>query len=147
MLFDTDGFYLAEKKYKDDYDFKVSILNEPCSRLKIYDLSEAFKKGNLFPSLYDEYKCYKPELPKCRTEREKALLELQMLAFSIGDLNLYLDLHPNDAYAYQIFKEYVKEFKKKKECFTKVYGPLTLGSLTDDYEWSYSPWPWEEERL
>jgi hypothetical protein len=41
MLFDTDGFYLAEKKYKDDYDFKVSILNEPCSRLKIYDLSEA----------------------------------------------------------------------------------------------------------
>ena len=147
MLFDKNGFYISEKSFNKDYDFAVNIMNNDYDKFKIYDPTEALKKGNLFPKLYDEYKNYKPVMPKVDSGREAALLEIQMLEFCINDLNLYLDLNPNDAYAYKIFKDYVRECLKKKEQFSKVYGPLVLENLSEEYEWSKSVWPWEEGRM
>ena len=148
MLFDKNGFYLPENSYKDDYDFAVSILDGSYdNKFKIYDLAEAFKKRNLFPGLYAPYKKFGESEPKVSGSREKALYEIQKLDFSINDLNLYLDIYPHDVYAYHIFKKYVQECKKKKEEYTKIYGPLMLEDLTDEYEWSKSVWPWEEGRM
>ena len=143
MLFDKNGFYLPEH-YNQEYDFAINIIDGSYDNFKIYDPSEAFKKGNLFPKLYDDYKSYSPQMPKVSNARESALLEIQILDFSINDLNLYLDLHPEDTYAYKLFKDYVKECKKKKENYTRIYGPLTLDDLSEEYEWSKSVWPWEE---
>ena len=143
MLFDKNGFYVIESN-KSDYDFAVDIINGGKStESKYYDLREALRKGNLFPKLYNQYKNYVPRELKVSTEREKCLLEIQDLDFSIADLNLYLDICPNDKDAYELFKCYTEECKKKKEYFTKVFGPLTLSELTDDYEWASGVWPWE----
>lgn len=146
MLFDKNGFYMIEQN-NSDYDFAVNIINgqvpATSKEVEIYDLKEALKKGNLYPKLYRQYKNYVPREIKVNTEREKCLLEIQELDFAINDLNLYLDLFPNDKKAYEIFKKYTDECKKKKEYYTKVFGPLTLSELTDEYEWSKGVWPWE----
>ncbi len=143
MLFDKNGFYMIEPQEKD-YDFALDIINGKGPSLEIYDLDEALEKGNLFPKLYTPYKNYKPGKLKVFTERERMLLNIQMLEFSITDLNLYLDMHPEDKDAYRVFKSYVEECKKAKKEFTNIFGPLTLDNLTDEYEWSMGPWPWEE---
>lgn len=135
MLFDKDGIHFIGI---DNYDFKMNDSND------IYDKEEALKKGNAFKSLYDEYKNYKPGNLKVNNEREKALLEIQMLDFIITDLNLYLDTHPSDKYVYSLFKKYTEDCIRKKDAYTRIYGPLTLDNLTDEWEWSKGVWPWEE---
>lgn len=144
MLFDKNGYYFIDNNQKEAYDFTMSIMPNDMEKIKTYDLNEALKKGNLFPKLYDEYKNYKPGNLMVDTKRESALLEIQKLEFSITDLNLYLDLYPNDNYAYKILTSYIKECKAKKEEYTRIYGPLMLDDLTDEYEWSTGVWPWEE---
>lgn len=157
MLFDKDGIYY-DTDTPNYYDFAIDIINGNAPKRinkkdiqmnyqkesKIYDLKEALKRGNAFPMLYNQYKNYVPGELKVKNQREKDLLEIQMLDFSITDLNLYLDTHPFDTDAYNLFKKYVMECKKKKEEYTNIYGPLTLDYLTDEWEWSKGVWPWEE---
>lgn len=143
MLFDKNGFYMVETPDKD-YTFALDIMTGSFDRPKMYDITEALEKGNLFKELYVPYKNYAPGKLKASTERTKKLIEIQKLDFAIADLNLYLDLHPDDVYAYKMFKTYVMECKTKKGEFTKIYGPLMLDELTDEYEWSKGVWPWEE---
>lgn len=126
------------------YDFAIDIINGNASHQKFYDPTEALEKGNLFPNLYNRYKDYRPRELKVSTERERLLLEIQKLDFSIGDLNLYLDINPDDKEAYKMFKKYVEECKKKKDNYTRIFGPIMLDDLTDEYEWSKGVWPWEE---
>ena len=156
MLFDKNGLYMFDDN--QGYDFAIDFINgmpasgnnenynfkKPNNNLKLYNLEDALKYGNAFPNLYDAYKNYKPSALKASNARERALLEIQMLEFSLTDLNLYLDLNPTDVYAYQVFKDYAKECKNKKEVYTRTYGPLTITDITDDYEWSRGVWPWEE---
>jgi len=147
MLFDKDGFYMIAST-KDDYDFAIDIMpiSEGMSGTKenLYDPKEGLRRGNLFPKLYDPYMNYEPREIKVRTEREKCLLEIQRLDFAINDLNLYLDIYPNDREAYRLFSKYVEECKMKKENYKRIYGPLMLDEITDDYEWGTGVWPWEE---
>ena len=154
MLFDKNGIYYVDNNPNDYYDFAVDIMNgiterpksytsESTNTIKLYDLEEALKKGNAFPNLYSPYRGYAPRDLKVGSAREKALLYIQMLEFSINDLNLYLDLNPNDRYAYQIFKKYVNECKNKKKEYSRVYGPLTLSDVQEEWEWSKGVWPWE----
>lgn len=154
MLFDKNGMYFTNGN--NDYDFAVDIINGQFDQdnsnnmnnmlySKIYDPTEALKKGNAFPNLYEPYKNYNPMDLKVSNAREKMLLEIQKLDFIINDLNLYLDLNPDDTYMYNMLKEYINECKKRKDAYTKMYGPLCIDDLNDDeYEWSKGVWPWEE---
>lgn len=152
MLFDKNGIYLVGDDYNDDYDFAIDILNgnAPIQNQLVntsedyYNLEEALKRGNLFPSLYDQYKNYIPLELKAYSAREKALLKIMMLDFTINDLNLYLDLYPDDQRAYAMFKRYVNECAEAKKEYASIYGPLTLENVLDEYEWSKGVWPWEE---
>lgn len=143
MLFDKTGFYILDDKDKD-YDFAVDIMTGNFDRPKLYDPTEGLEKGNMFPSLYDPYKNYAPGKLKTSSERTKRLVEIQKLDFAITDLNLYLDMYPDDMNAYRMFKTYVMDCQKKKSEYTRIFGPLDLDGLTDDYEWSKGVWPWEE---
>lgn len=151
MLFDKNGFYLIGTS-DANYDFALDIMNgktdlKKMPVLDVYDPSEALKRGNLFPHLYKPYKSCEPASIKVSTEREKCLLEIQKLDFAINDLNLYLDLNPDDEKMYYLMCKYVEESKCKKDEYKRLYGPLMLDDLTDEYEWSKSIWPWEEGRM
>ncbi len=145
MLFDKNGFYTPALGL-DNYDFAIDIMTGSASTSdnKFYEPTEALRLGNTFPNLYKPYKNYEPSSLKASTEREKCLLEIQKLDFVITDLNLYLDMHPEDEYAYRMFTRYVEDCKKKKDEYTRIFGPLVLEDLTENYEWSKGVWPWEE---
>lgn len=94
------------------------------------------EKGNLFPNLYEGYANYKVREPVARTDKEAMLLEIQKLDFAINELNLYLDLHPEDKYAYYLFKDYTVEKTKKEANYTNIYGPLAFTDLGEECELS-----------
>lgn len=141
MLFDKDGFY------NPILDFKPEAVEVIDTNTTLYDAKESLRLGNTFPSLYKPYKNYNPVKLKGSNERENCLLEIQMLDFVITDLNLYLDIHPNDEYVYRLFKQYVNDCKKKKEVYVKRFGPLSIDDLSVGNDWSKGVWPWEEGRI
>ena len=72
------------------------------------------------------------------------MLEIQRLEFSINELNLYLDLNPEDVNVFKIFKKLIEDLKEKTNVYVKTYGPLELCDVNDTYEWTMSMFPWEE---
>lgn len=114
----------------------------------ILDSYEGFKRGNMFGSLYNPYKNYKPMELKASSEREDMLMQLQELRFAMIDLGLYLDLNDNDRNAINLFNDYLKKEKELLRVFESKYGPLTFDSMmvTGNWTWDNSPWPWEVQR-
>ena len=113
---------------------------------KFISPKDGLMRGNLIADEYEPYKNYTFFRLIPKTEREVLLFKVYEYDFAINDLNLYLDLNPNDSEALSLFKKYVNEFKKAKEKYESVYGPLTLTSADfDTYKWSSNPWPWEND--
>lgn len=70
---------------------------------------------------------------------------IQMYDFYLYELNLYLDTHPYDRQALDLFKKYNELRESAYEAYTSKYGPITAdGSSTDKrFNWVDDPWPWE----
>lgn len=105
-----------------------------------YDARKGIVHGTLFPGL---------DLPFMGmiNQRELSvtpLTELQVLAFAINELGLYLDTHRDDAEALQMYRTYQKLYTEGKEKYEQEYGPLNHMSVAGDkYRWLDDPWPWE----
>ena len=106
----------------------------------------AYNNGNLFSNLYSEYKNYRPAQLSANTEKEKLLLDIGRLAFAAHDLNLYLDLNPNDETMLTLFNDYRKQADSMISEYESKFGPLNISSNsleTGPFKWINSPWPWE----
>lgn len=112
---------------------------------KLNSVEEGFTKGNMFTNLYEPYKNYKSYKVIPCDKKEELLLEIMALSFAINDLNLYLDLHPNDENMLCKFKDLVERSCQKEMEYVKTYGPLELidSDSTKKFEWIDNPWPWE----
>lgn len=75
----------------------------------------------------------------------KLLCAIQMYDFYLYELNLYLDTHPTDRQALDLFKKYNTLRKSAYESYVNKYGPITVdqSSTEDSFNWTDSPWPWE----
>ena len=75
------------------------------------------------------------------------LTQLQALEFVVQELALYLDTHPDDAEAFELFRQYTAMERDARA----AYGSPLLRSETAEsktYTWLKDPWPWnimEEE--
>lgn len=109
------------------------------------DVYQGFIKGNLFGDLYEPYKGYKPSEVNPSNEREALLEQWQQYSFALVDLNLYLDVYPNDKDALNLFNKYAEIKREITDKYEKMYGPLTIdGEMTaSSWNWIKSPWPWE----
>ncbi len=80
-------------------------------------------------------------------QREKPVTpktELQVLAFMIQELALYLDTHRDDCEALELYKEYQQVYHKCMMRYTEECGPLNHGVPSQGpYRWLDDPWPWE----
>lgn len=120
-------------------------LNEENTNLNLYGPYEGYLKGNLFKNLYEEYKKYKPVSLSFSTEKEEKLFNINQICFAMHELNLLLDIYPNDK---NIIKKYVDyqniEATLQKE-YEEEYGPLNTSSInnTTPFEWVNTPFPWE----
>lgn len=140
MLFDNENMNL-------DYKFlNLTTLNSDYNKLKkdILTPKEGFLKGNMFKDEYKPYKNLTFINIRPKSEREAKLFTVMQYAFAIVDLNLYLDLHPEDKYALSLLSEYIKEEKKAKQEYERHYGPLMITDNKDNkFEWVEGPWSWE----
>ncbi len=108
---------------------------------KMYKQGVALNRGTLYPSLDFPFKHFVntgelPPTPKT---------ELMAMDFALGELGLYLDTHPGDTEAVEVFNTYLKMYDELRRRYEQMYGPMTNRSHIPSkyYDWIKSPWPWD----
>ena len=105
-----------------------------------YEPRKALIRGTMFPGL---------DLPLLGmvNKQEKPVTpqtELQVMAFAIQELALYLDTHRDDREALEMYRMYQKLYHEAMMDYGKVRGPLTHFCPSEGpYRWLDDPWPWE----
>lgn len=105
---------------------------------------EGLTIGNLFYDLYSPYKNYKPRELKSNSQKGSLLLKIQSLCLAVNDLNLYLDIHPEDQETFHLFKNYISELENLTKTYSENYDVLELcHDMGQNFTWYKKPWPWE----
>lgn len=106
-----------------------------------YEPRKAIVRGTLFPGL---------DLPLMGIVNKNLLpatplSELQVLAFAVQELALYLDTHPEDTEALELYRQYQELYQKCSESYQQKIRPLNHATPSQDgnYAWLDDPWPWE----
>ena len=112
---------------------------------QLNSLDEVINTGTLFKNLYKPYKKTPKIVPD--TKEENLLLKIQAYEIALMDLNLYLDVFPNDSSLTNLFKQYVEEKEKLVKEFEKEYYPISTKCSAENnkWEWIEGKWPWERE--
>ena len=77
-------------------------------------------------------------------DRKRLLNRISATQFAAWELHMYLDTHPCDRTANEMFRKYTKEAAVLKSEFERKYGPLTAHS-SEEADWLCDPWPWDIE--
>lgn len=115
---------------------------------KTYDPYNGFIRGNMFPELYNTYKINNPYEIKPANEQAELLTYIDALCFAKQDLNLYLDVYPNDKNALNLFNQYRVSLDEYMKNYESKYGPLLQDSKSlESYPWAWNknPWPWQNK--
>ena len=74
----------------------------------------------------------------------EALQAVNEAAFVLQELVLYLDTHPNDREAFELYQNYQKIYHKGMMDMNEE-SPMkhSMPSKGDKYRWLDDPWPWE----
>ena len=105
-----------------------------------YDSRFGLVRGTLFPGLDLPFMglVNKNELPV------NPKTELQVMAFAINELALYLDTHRDDQEALALYQTYQKMYHDGAKEYSQMCQPLTHQEpTTGPYRWLDDPWPWE----
>lgn len=156
------GEYVHSKKnYSDLYSYKnkmnysgdkatMTLMGKNTMSMNSQEIVQPYLglvRGNLFNNLYDPYKNYKAQEINVNSERASMLGQIQMYNFAVTDLNLYLDVRPNDTKALNLLKEYSKAKEEIVKKYVMKYGPLTVDeTIGNSFNWINSPWPWERDK-
>ena len=142
--------YNFSKKKKNNYKQSIknfnNYYNQNINNTSLFDPYQGFIRGNMFQGLYDPYKLKEPFDIKPMNEQAELLTYIDSLSFACIDLNLYLDVNPNDKSAIDLFNQYRSQKKDLMDEYEKKFGPLLLSSDSlDTYPWAWDdrPWPWE----
>ena len=84
--------------------------NYMMNNVNLFTPEQGYDLGNMFDDLYDPYKNYKPNKLRANTPKEELYLQLSRISFAMHEINLYLDLHPEDRKFQQLFNDYRKMF-------------------------------------
>ena len=111
------------------------------------NIEEGYAKGNAFKNLYVPYKDYKVKRITPRNEKEQLLLRLNEVCFYAHELNLLLDVNPDNRELLQKFNEYRNMSNDLLNQYESLYGPITMSSNSLNsypFAWSTTPFPWEK---
>lgn len=148
MLFDNNDFNnTIDYTFLDlaglTNDMNSSINNQNSN---LYSSNEGFLRGNMFKDEYKPYKNLTFVKIEPKSNREAKLYTVIQYSFAINDLNLYLDLHPNDTKMVNLLKEFIKLEKKAKEEYEDMYGALEVcDTKGNSFDYVNSPWSWEKD--
>lgn len=106
-----------------------------------YEPRKAMVRGTLYPGL---------DLPFMGMVNQNnlpvtPLSEVQVLAFAVQELALYLDTHPEDTEALELYRQYQQLYQKVSQAYEREKRPLSHAApgQGDTYAWLDDPWPWE----
>lgn len=106
-----------------------------------YEARKGLVRGTLYPGLDLPFhgmvnKNEKPNTPKN---------EMQAIGFAVNELALYLDTHPCDTEALELYRKYQKQYHDMMMQYSQDYTPLSHAIPVDhpNYTWLSDPWPWE----
>ena len=105
-----------------------------------YEPGKALVRGTLFPGLDLPFmgmvnKNEKPMTP---------LTELQVMAFALQELALYLDTHRDDQEALELYRTYQRMYHDASAKYAMECNPLQHSIPTEGpYRWLDDPWPWD----
>jgi spore coat protein JB len=136
----------------DYYNYENNNYNKPLftkneNANNLYEPYNGFIRGNLFSNLYNGYKI-EPQSILASSEKMKLLVRLDALCFAKEDLNLYLDIYPNDRDLIELFNQYRAEAEKVLNEYENKYGPIFVDSSANTavpWLWDDEPWPWENK--
>lgn len=107
---------------------------------KRYSQTDALNNGTLYPSLNLPFhvKATAASLP------QTPMTELQALEFVLNELALYLDTHPSDMEAFELFRQYDAMECEARAAFAAKGMPISRGETAKSktYTWLKDPWPW-----
>ena len=71
--------------------------------------------------------------------------DLQALGFAVVELGEYLDTHPGDARAAELFRSYSGLYAQAATAWEAENGPIVQRSAVGEsgYDWLRGPWPWQ----
>ncbi len=133
-----------------NYDFydDMSIINgyiplNSSENLDLYNPYEGFLKGNAFRNEYIPYKNKKVVKINFNSEKEEMLFNIGEYAFMMHDMNLLLDINPNNREALERFNEYRNKTNELITKYERKYGPLMVSDSDNNssFDW-ISKWPW-----
>ena len=136
---------------RDYYNYENNNYNKPnyvSTTNNILDPYEGFIRGNMFGDLYNGYKLSKPVNITPNNKQAEILTTIDSLTFAIIDLGLYLDVHPEDKDALELYNYYNDSCEKYTKEYENNYGPLSLSAKmpNDYYTWILSPHVWEGDK-
>ena len=112
------------------------------NKLDLCNPYEGYLKGNAFRNEYIPYKDYKVAKINFNSEKEELLFNISEYSFMMHDLNLYLDVFPNNQEALNKFNEYRDKVSELVLNYERKYGPLMVSSVSDQtFNW-IDLWPW-----
>ena len=132
-------------KMQNEFYNDMDLLNGYMSytnSLDLFNPYEGFLKGNGFRDLYVPYKNYKVAKINFNNEKEELLFNISEYSFMMHELNLYLDVNPNNKEALNKFNEYRIKTDELIIKYERKYGPLMVNSDTNkSFNW-INKWPW-----
>ncbi len=136
--------YNTTKNSINNFDINIDSINFDRTS-KLYSTEEGFNKGNMFENLYSKYKNHVYKL-KVNNAKDELLYKIQMYTFAMKDLNLYLDLHPEDKEMLSEYQKLRKMNEELKSKYEREYGPLCASAVTSttNFNWISNPWPWDK---
>ena len=125
MYFDQDNVY-----FDDMYDIDTTKYNN-------FDIDIGSINFNRNSNLHSYEEGF---------NKDDLLYKLQMYNFALKDLNLYLDVHPNDESMIKEFQNVRRKYNEVKEKYESAYGPLVAcdDEGIDTFRWTQNPWPWDK---
>lgn len=109
---------------------------------------EGWMRGNLDANAYDPYEPYVPQTPTPKNEMEALQQKIQAYSFATLELGLYLNTHPNDQNALELFLRYREELRQFVTEFQNKFDPISLQTAPLNklpWQWAATDWPWERE--
>ena len=143
----TDMYNNMNNSYNDPYDNALfNMMDENKNNTTLYDPYNGFIRGNLFKNLYDPYRKEEPYEIKPMNEQAKLLTKIDSLNFAMIDLNLLLDVNPDNREAINLYNKYRNEKDNLTKEYENKYGPITVDSdKLNSFPWGWidMPWPWD----
>ena len=137
---------MKKNNYQQEVNNYNNQYNQEMNNMSSFDPYQGFIRGNMFQNLYNSYKLKEPYDIKPMNEQAELLTYIDSLCFACIDLNLYLDVNPNDRLAIDLFNQYRLKKNDLMDEYQNKYGPLLLNSDSlNIYPWAWDdkPWPWE----